>query len=245
MKLFSHLILARIISNPPKERASLPQQKNTTSKKVNFGWSLMLLLALILFFFAGRYLPLDPDVYFSEQREIYMTHTTFLLMHIIGAMLAILIGPFQFLRKIRTGRWLNLHRWLGRIYLLGILFGGMGGLYMAQFAYGGIVSILGFTILAIFWLVSGFMAYKTIRNKQIETHRKWMMVNYALTFAGVMLRLWVPTLTSIGLDFLAAYRIIAWLCWVPNLFVALWLIVKNSSTSELPHETITATGHQH
>ncbi len=188
------------------------------------GWALMLLLALFLFIIASRYLTLNPEVYFPEQRDVYAANPIFLLMHIIGSMLAILIGPIQFLSRIRTGRLLNLHRWLGRVYLLGILIGGIGGLYMAQLAYGGIITRLGFSALALLWLLSGFMAYKTIRNKQLETHRKWMTVNYALTFAGVTLRLWQIIFGISGLDFITGYLIVSWLCWVPNLFVALWAI---------------------
>jgi hypothetical protein len=44
--------------------------------------------------------------------------------------------------------------------------------------------------------------------------------NYALTFAGVMLRLWNPILVSIGFEFLSSYLVIARLCWVPNLLAA-------------------------
>jgi hypothetical protein len=87
----------------------------------------MLLLATLLFVLASRYLSMDPNVYFSEQREVYITNPIPLLMHIAGSMLATILGPFQFLRKIRTGRYLKIHRWLGRVYLLGELFDGMGG----------------------------------------------------------------------------------------------------------------------
>jgi uncharacterized membrane protein len=150
-----------------------------------------------------------------------------LIMHIVGAMLAILIGPFQFLPGIRKGRWLKVHRWLGRTYLLGILFGGLGGLYMAQFAYGGIISRLGFGTLACLWLYSGYRAYRHIRNKEIEEHRQWMIRNYALTFAGVMLRVWVPLSGAVGIDFNTAYVMIGWMCWIPNLLVAEWIIRGN------------------
>ena len=51
-----------------------------------------------------------------------------------------------------------------------------------------------------------------------------MMRNYALTFAGVMLRVWVPLFLAAGMDFTAAYVIIAWFCWVPNLLVVEWVI---------------------
>ena len=160
----------------------------------------MLFLALLIFLLAGRYLTLNPQVYFSEQKAVYMAHTVMLIMHIVGAMLAVLLGPFQFLPKIRTGRFLNLHRWLGRAYLLSVLVGGLGGLYMARLAYGGLPARLGFTTLAVLWLFSAAMAYKHIRKKEIERHREWMTRNYALTFA--------------------------WLSWIPNLMVAQWIISR-------------------
>jgi len=188
------------------------------------GWSIMLFLAVLVFLFASRYLTLDPEVFFPQQKMVYMAHLTMLIMHIVGAMLAILIGPFQFLPGIRKGRWLKFHRWLGRIYLLSILVGGLGGLYMAQFAYGGLITGLGFGALAVLWLYSGFMAYRHIRNKEIEGHREWMTRNYALTLAGVMLRVWMPLTEGTGIDFVTRYLVVAWFCWVPNLLVAEWMI---------------------
>jgi ABC-type multidrug transport system permease subunit len=200
----------------------------TTNSKPSFlsrlGWVVMAFLAVMVSLVVSRYLTLNPDVFFPEQKLVYMAHIGMLLMHIIGAMLAILIGPFQFLDGMKKGRLLKIHRWLGRTYLLSVLFGGLGGLYMAPLAHGGVISQLGFTALAILWLFSGFMAYKHIRNKEIEQHREWMTRNYALTFAGVMLRLWMPTLVIAGVDFTAGYIVIAWLCWVPNLAVAQWII---------------------
>jgi uncharacterized membrane protein len=195
--------------------------------KVNWrkiGWSVMTFLAALVFLVAGRYLTLNPDVYFPEQKAVYMLHTTALLMHIVGAMLAVIIGPFQFLSKLRSRRFLNVHRWLGRTYLIAVLVGGLGGLYMAPLSYGGLPTHLGFAVLGILWLFSGWKAYRHIRRKEIESHREWMMRNYALTFAGVMLRLWLPLLTSIGFEFLPSYLVVAWLCWIPNLLVVEWMI---------------------
>jgi Predicted membrane protein (DUF2306) len=115
-----------------------PQLKSTSSlgiiKKV--GWSVMLLLALFMFVLASRYLTFNPEVYFPEQRAVYLAHLFGITLHIVGAMLATILGPFQFLPKIRTSRYLKVHRWLGRIYLMGVLIGGLGGLYMAFLAYG-------------------------------------------------------------------------------------------------------------
>jgi len=188
------------------------------------GWSIMLFLAVLVFLFASRYLTLDPKVFFPQQKMVYMAHLTMLLIHIVASMLAIVIGPFQFLPGIRKGRWLKVHRWLGRTYLLSILFGGLSGLYMAQLAYGGSIARLGFTSLASLWLFSGYRAYKHIRSKEIDRHREWMTRNYALTFAAVTLRLWNPLFGAIGIDFTTSYVVVAWLCWIPNLIIAQWMI---------------------
>ena len=203
---------------------NLKSKTSGALKKV--GWIVMLLLAVLVSLIVSRYLTLDPDVFFPEQRAVYLAHLTFVIVHVVASMLAILIGPFQFLPGIRKGRWLKFHRWLGRTYLLGILFGGLSGLYMAQLAYGGIVSRLGFGTLACLWLYTGYRAYSHIRKKETEQHRQWMIRNYALTFAGVMLRVWVPLSMGAGIDFTSAYIAIAWLCWVPNLLVAEWMIHK-------------------
>jgi hypothetical protein len=195
------------------------------------GWIVMVLLALMTFMVASRYLTLNPDVYFSEQRAVYIANTAGLLLHIVGAMLAILIGPFQFLPKIRKGRFLKWHRWLGRIYLVSVLIGGLAGLYMAPKAYGGLPTRLGFTLLALLWLASGAIAYKHIRNKAIQQHRQWMIRNYALTFAGVMLRLWQVAFHAAGLEFITGYIIAAWLAWIPNLIIAEWMIRRAKTIS--------------
>lgn len=192
----------------------------------------MLFLALLLFVTASRYLSMDPDVYFSEQREVYVANPIPLLMHIAGSMLATILGPFQFLRKTRTGRYLKIHRWLGRVYLLGVLFGGVGGAYMGTIAYGGPIARLGLMTVAALWLVSGFMAYINSRNKKIEQHRQWMVINYAITFAGVTLRLWQVIFGIIGLDFLTGYIIVTWLSWIPNLLVALWINSRKRSAEK-------------
>ena len=100
------------------------------------GWGLMFFLALLMFILAGRYLTLNPEVYFPEQKAVYIAHTAGLLIHIIGAILTVIIGPFQFLPRIITKKYIRLHRWMGKIYLSGVVFGSLGGFYMALMAVG-------------------------------------------------------------------------------------------------------------
>ena len=191
------------------------------------GWVTMTALAVGLFSISSQYLVLDPQNYFKEQRAVYIAHTTGLLTHIAGAMLVIIIGPFQFLLGSLTQSYRRLHRWLGKTYMVGVLLGGIGGLYMSFFAYGGVPARVGFAMLAVAWLFSGYMAYRHIRNREIELHKQWMIRNYALSFSGVTLRLWLAVLGVSSVEFVEAYVLAAWLSWVPNLIFAEWMVGRS------------------
>jgi uncharacterized membrane protein len=156
-------------------------------------------------------------------------------VHIILGGLALLIGWIQFNAKMRNNN-LKRHRQIGKIYIIAALLSAITGFYIAIFATGGLIVSLGFIGLAVAWLYTTIKAYTSIRKKQVEQHQKMMIYSYATCLAAVTLRIWLPLLTAIFGDFLTAYTIVAWLCWVPNLFVAS-IVVKNS----LPQNIQTAT----
>jgi uncharacterized membrane protein len=171
--------------------------------------------------FAYGYMPLGSLVH-PDMKVNFVTHSVGIYTHIFASILALIIGPFQFSERIRQ-KYKNVHRWMGRIYLsVGVLLGGLSGLYMSQFAYGGLMAQFGFAMLAVFWLMTGFRAYTAICRGNVDEHRKWMTLNFSLTLAAVSLRIYLPLSMVAGIDFLIAYPIIAWLCWVPNLVLAKW-----------------------
>ena len=171
---------------------------------------------------------LHPDL-----RSNFETHNrVFLYAHVFGAAFALALGPFQFWTRLRNSR-PRLHRWTGRLYLgIGVLVGGVSALAVAFNAYGGPLARLGFASLAALWLFTGVRAYRSIRAGDIQAHRRWMTRNFSLTFAAVMLRLWLPGLVISGVAFNTAYPVIAWLCWVPNLLVAELLIMSRGRNAE-------------
>ncbi|WP_088362907.1 DUF2306 domain-containing protein [Bacillus cereus] len=144
-----------------------------------------------------------------------------LFVHITTSILALVIGPFSLSAKFREKN-INRHRLLGRIYLVGILLGGISGLYLAFFALGGLIAKLGFGLLALLWLITAYQALMTVKNKKIQDHRNWMIRNYSLTFGAVTLRIWLPLfIVLFGIEhFERSYAIISWLAWVPNLIIA-------------------------
>ena len=140
--------------------------------------------------------------------------------HVFASAAALALGPLQFVARLRAAH-PGLHRWCGRLYLgLGVLVGGLSGLYVALNAFGGPIARAGFMCLALVWLFTGFKAYRAIRCADVRSHRRWMVRNFALTFAAVTLRLWLPGLVASGVAMATAYPLVGWLCWVPNLILA-------------------------
>ncbi|MFN0173114.1 MAG: DUF2306 domain-containing protein [Saprospiraceae bacterium] len=88
----------------------------------------------------------------------------------------------------------------------------------------GIVTSLGFILLGIIWFYTTLQAYLNIREKKIVAHQRMMIYSYAACFAGVTLRLWLPLLSALTGDFIIAYKTVAWLCWVPNLIFANFIL---------------------
>ena len=150
-----------------------------------------------------------------------------LYIHASTSLISLALGPFLLSRKIRNKNQ-KLHRQLGRIYYICILFGGLSGLYLAFEATGGVLSAFGFGFLSIFWLGTAGMALYKIKQRQVEQHRKWMIRNYSLTFAAVTLRVWllIFILTAGVENYLISYTIISWLCWIPNLLIAEFYLNK-------------------
>ena len=197
------------------------------SNRARAGWGLFLILSLLMSLLAARYFSLDPEVYFPDQRSVYEDNTIPLIGHVAGAIVATLLAPVQLLPGVRRRR-PAVHRVLGRGYAAGVVIGGLFGFWLAFLAFGGAVATAGFAVLAVLWVLTVGLAVTAIRGHDVAAHRRWMLRNVALTFAAVTLRLWLPTLEAIGLDFADAYRTVAWLAWVPNLVVMEWWLGRDA-----------------
>lgn len=152
-------------------------------------------------------------------------------MHFIGGAVALGVGWTQFLKTLRKKR-LSIHRKLGNIYVLSVIVvSGPGAMYLALFANGGFNNVVGFSMMALCWFIFTVFAYKSIRKGDTVSHGKWMIRSFAVTLAAVSLRLLMPIMIASGVDPQEAYQTIAWLCWVPNLFVAEWIIQRPSTAT--------------
>jgi hypothetical protein len=122
----------------------------------------------------------------------------------------------------------RVHRACGAVYIASATGLGVTGLILAPRAYTGPVASVGFTVLALATLFTTWTALRMVLAHRYGEHRRWMIRSFSLILAGVMLRVWVPLFYGLSgarivdFTFETAYATIAWLCWVPNLLIAVW-----------------------
>jgi hypothetical protein len=195
-------------------------------------WSLFIFLSIAIglyplaYYFSelgAGFLSGKPD----ELRNSLLWQIAFNI-HITVGGISLLTGWAQFSSRLRT-KYLNLHRLMGKIYLFCFILCNAAGLSIGFFATGGWISKLGFISMASIALTCTIMGYRAIVKKDILQHQLWMTYSFAACFGAVTLRLWLPLLVLYFQDFLPAYRIVAWLSWVPNLLVAYWINMSTLS----------------
>ncbi|WP_426594810.1 DUF2306 domain-containing protein [Cellulomonas sp. McL0617] len=154
--------------------------------------------------------------------------------HVGAGGIALVLAPVQFWAGLRD-RFRVVHRAVGRLYLVAVLVAGVAALTLAPVNSAGMVGFFGFGTLAILWVGTGWRGYHAIRGGDVPSHQAWMIRNVALTYAAVTLRLWTGLLMGLqspwissGADadaaFANAYAAVPFLCFLPNLVVAEWLV---------------------
>jgi len=187
-------------------------------------WVVMTALATLVAAYAAAVLLLPgfaPPFIGARRATIPVAVTA----HLSGGVVALAVGAWQVNARLRS-RVLALHRWMGRTYVVAVLVGGLGAVRMAMVSQEGLTTHLGFGLLALLWLFTTGRGYVAIRSHDEVRHRAWMIRSYALTLAAVTLRIYVPLSLAVGIPFATAYPVISWLCWVPNIVLAEWLVQR-------------------
>ncbi|KLN60878.1 hypothetical protein WH96_10475 [Kiloniella spongiae] len=182
-------------------------------------WLFIMLSATAISLLSLRFLLPNPPHVAPEILENYINHKTAFLAHVTGSLTALLIGPWQFVSRFRT-KIPKLHRWTGRIYIIAVLIGGIGGFIIAWSSEYGPIAVAGFALLSVVWLYVTGKGYICARNRQFQAHSRWMLRSFALTAAAVTLRLGLPIAPALGYQFDTGYIALSWASWLINFGIA-------------------------
>lgn len=118
------------------------------------------------------------------------SHFLWIVMHALPASVALLLGPIQLIPGLRLAR-LRLHRILGRIYAASVAIGSVTGFVAAVISNSGFAVQVGLGLLVLAWAFTLWKGYSAARARRIPEHRLWMFRNVALTYAAVLLRVFL------------------------------------------------------
>jgi uncharacterized membrane protein len=193
-------------------------------------WIIIVLLSIFIGLYPFSYVAFNViEGFLQFKGEVFEANNVWYLAfytHILLGGIPLLTGWSQFSNKFRN-KHIELHRAIGKIYVVAVLISAIAGFYLAVHANGGIVAKIGFSGMSISWLITTILAYSTIRNGNIEKHKQWMIRSFAVTLTGVTFRLWAPILFILfESNPIIAYRIDSWISWALNLVIAEVLITR-------------------
>ena len=168
-------------------------------------WASLGLTALFVFITSEVFLFTDYPMYHAYRLQVIADRGV-LIPHVLFGSLALLSGPIQFSSRLRQ-RHLQLHRVLGRVYVVSVFLSAPTGVILSM----GRPGFPGTSMQAFAWIVCTAAALVTARNRQIAQHRQWMARSYAVTFTFVssrVLNLWPRYWSHLG-DSFSAVGVIA------------------------------------
>jgi len=143
-----------------------------------------------------------------------------LLPHAIAGACALILGPMQFSDRLRK-RHLDLHRYVGRLYVGGVFIAAPLGIYI-QYLNEPLGFARSFTIETVFqaglWMLTTGIAFWFILQGKVQQHRQWMTRSFG---TGPLIFLEVRVIFSVfNVTDPHAIETVVWACTASSLFVA-------------------------
>ncbi len=189
---------------------------------------ILLLIPVTLYFLITKALP-KLIVTELNYTPYYWFRAPWLFVHTVFGIIATLVGPFQFVPAIRNRYW-NLHRSLGKIYLISVGIAALSAIYLSLTSAITISYTIGLIVGALVWLFTGTMAYRLIRQKKVQQHRQWMVRNYVVTFFFIIFFGFYDLFMFLGIgNFEQLASILPWACLIIPLTVTEFILsIKNN-----------------
>src|SRR5712664_3120053 len=123
----------------------------------------------------------EMDSSFADRRALTLTHT-------LPAMLFMVLGPLQFVRRLRA-KYPRIHRWCGRIFLTASAVVGVTGLKLAfGKTIGGVDEKAAIALFGTFFLIALARGLWHAMRREFAQHREWMIRGYAIGLAVATVR---------------------------------------------------------
>lgn len=180
-----------------------------------------------------QYFPFKTDAAFLQIKQTEVTEIPFYLVffyiHVCSSIFVLGAGFSQF-NSTFLKKYPELHQRIGKLYVFTIIFlCAPSGLFIGIFANGGLSSKISFVTLAVLWFYFTLKGFRTIKKRDLHSHKIFMYRSFALSCSAITLRFWkVIIVTLFHPAPMDVYQIIAWLGWIPNLLIIEYYLYNQS-----------------
>lgn len=180
-------------------------------------------------FLRDAYLRVSDPVYFR-----YLSSPPWMIwLHLLASGLGLVIGWLNLASAWRardltaSPKLAFVHRWLGRLYVLGVILGIAAGVALVlHMRHGGLMARFGLSYGLVLWTAFTALMLRSARQRRIGSHRRWALRSYAISLAGVTLRFLLDSGTALKLPLNPVYAVATCSCFVINLAVVEMLWVR-------------------
>jgi uncharacterized membrane protein len=182
---------------------------------------------------SDRYREYQADVVSFSGK--YYTHRLATFLHVLPGGLLLLLAPLQFSRRLRS-RFLNVHRWSGRLILVCVVPVGLSGFFFGTMPFGGVPETLASWGFGALFLFAAARALVSIRHRDVARHREWMIRMFAVAIGIVTMRLLDLLLFGVfELTARTAFGVAIWLGWILTAGAAeVWIRTTRAGAWALP-----------
>ena len=192
-------------------------------------WMVYGLLVLLVFAFReATLLDASSPLHHRDARAAWL-----MVVHGVPGAVALFVAPFQFSNRLRQ-RYLQLHRLLGRVYVVCVFVSAPLGIAVAHVMT--VPTVFSASLIQSFgWVATTATALYCVRTGRIQQHREWMMRSYPFAMVFIVNRalFFVPAIARGG-ELARAETVwsgIAVACFLPSFVIAWQALVAGKSKS--------------
>ncbi|MDR6487047.1 putative membrane protein [Chryseobacterium vietnamense] len=192
---------------------------------------LVLVFSILMLKTISQYTSFDKNIGFLAFKQQVVSNPywmAFFYIHIFSITLCLLAGLTQFSNRFLTEN-RNLHKIIGKIYVYNILVINVPACFvLGLFSNGGLIGITGFLIQDVLWAYFTVAAVLFIRKENVNRHRIYMILSYAVTTTALTFRI-IKNLfyNEIQHDYELFYGLNVWAALLINLTIAYVILKKD------------------
>jgi uncharacterized membrane protein len=145
------------------------------------------------------------------------------MLHRLGGTLYMVMGVLQFNKTFRARR-PQVHRWVGRVFILLSFAAAISGMTMA-YTHGmaGIVELVPSVVFGALMILATARAYLYARKREFAQHREWMIRSFSIGLGVATIRiLYMVGIATTSLTPTQLIGVTFWLGWLMTMAAGEW-----------------------